>query len=50
MERYKINRIGCLNYWLYDEEEFYFCDGKLLLRGSNGSGKTVTMASFVKGA
>lgn len=46
MERYKINRIGFLNYWLYDEEEFYFYDGKLLLRGSNGSGKSVTMVSF----
>ena len=46
MDRYKINKIGLLNYWLYDEEEFYFCDGKLLLRGSNGSGKSVTMASF----
>lgn len=46
MERYKINKIGLLNYWLYDEEEFNFCDGKLLLRGSNGSGKSVTMVSF----
>lgn len=46
MSRYKINKIGLLNYWLYDEEEFYFCDGKLLLRGSNGSGKSVTMVSF----
>lgn len=46
MERYKINRIGILNYWLYDEEEFYFYDGKLLLRGTNGSGKSVTMVSF----
>ena len=46
MDRYKINRIGLLNYWLYDEEEFYFYDGKLLLRGTNGSGKSVTMVSF----
>lgn len=46
MNRYKINRIGFLNYWLYDEEEFYFYDGKLLLRGTNGSGKSVTMVSF----
>lgn len=45
MERYKINKIGFLNYWLYDEEEFHFCDGKLLLRGGNGAGKTVTMVS-----
>lgn len=46
MSRYKINRMGFFNYWLYDEEEFYFYDGKLLLRGSNGSGKTVSMVSF----
>lgn len=46
MSRYKVNRIGFVNFWLYDEEDFYFYDGKLLLRGSNGSGKTVTMQSF----
>lgn len=44
--RYKVNKIGFVNFWLYDEEEFYFYDGKLLLRGTNGSGKTVTMQSF----
>ena len=44
--RYKVNRIGFVNFWLYDEEDFYFYDGKLLLRGTNGSGKTVTMQSF----
>lgn len=46
MARYKINKIGFVNFWLYDNEEFYFYDGKLLLRGTNGSGKTVTMQSF----
>ena len=45
--RYKITKIGLLNFWLYDEEEFEFSDGKLLLRGSNGSGKSVTMQSFI---
>ena len=45
--RYKINKIGFLNYWLYDEEEFHFYDGKLLLRGSNGTGKSVTMVSVL---
>lgn len=25
------------------EEEFYFLDGRMLLRGANGSGKSVTM-------
>ena len=44
---YKVNRIGLLNFWLYDEEEFDFADGNLLLRGTNGSGKSVTMQSFI---
>ncbi len=43
----KVTRIGLLNFWLYDEEEFDFYDGKLLLRGANGSGKSVTMQSFI---
>lgn len=44
---YKVTRIGLLNFWLYDDEEFDFEDGKLLLRGTNGSGKSVTMQSFI---
>lgn len=42
-----MNRAGLLNFWYYDEEIFHFQDGKLLLRGSNGSGKSVTMQSFL---
>ncbi len=42
-----INKTGLLNFWYYDEEEFNFLDGKLLLRGANGSGKSVTMQSFI---
>jgi len=45
--RWVINRAGLLNFWYYDEEEFHFSDGKLLLRGANGSGKSVTMQSFI---
>lgn len=45
--RWKINKIGLLNYWWYDEEEFEFADGRLILRGTNGSGKSVTMQSFI---
>jgi len=45
--RWIINKIGLINFWYYDEQEFYFSDGKLLLRGANGSGKSVTMQSFV---
>ena len=44
---YKPTRIGLINFWLYDEEIFEFEDGKLLLRGTNGSGKSVTMQSFI---
>ena len=43
----KVTRIGLINFWLYDDEEFDFYDGKLLLRGSNGTGKSVTMQSFI---
>ena len=45
--RWKMNRIGFVNFWLYDEEDFEFCDGKLLLRGQNGSGKSITTQSFI---
>ena len=47
MNRWTANRLGLVNFWYYDEEVFDLCDGKLLLRGSNGSGKSVTMQSFV---
>ncbi|MEG6617566.1 TIGR02680 family protein [Peptococcaceae bacterium 1198_IL3148] len=45
--RWQLHRAGILNFWYYDEEEFHFADGKLLLRGSNGSGKSVTMQSLI---
>ena len=44
--KWELHRAGLLNFWYYDEEYFHFADGKLLLRGSNGSGKSVTMQSF----
>ena len=44
---YKATKIGLLNFWYFDDEEFNFFDGKLLLRGGNGSGKSVTMQSFI---
>lgn len=43
----KVTRIGFVNFWLFDDEEFDFYDGKLLLRGHNGAGKSVTMQSFI---
>ena len=36
-----------INFWYYDEQEFPFVKGRMLLRGSNGSGKSVTMQSVV---
>ncbi|MGI6365657.1 MAG: TIGR02680 family protein [Bacillota bacterium] len=46
-DRLQLNRAGLLNFWYYDNEVFDFTDGKLLLRGSNGSGKSVTMQSLI---
>lgn len=45
--KWKIHKVGLINFWYYDEEEFYFRDGRMLLRGANGSGKSVTMQSFI---
>ncbi|WP_071459667.1 TIGR02680 family protein [Bacillus massilinigeriensis] len=47
VNKWKMNRAGLVNFWYYDEETFSFSNGKLLLRGSNGSGKSVTMQSFL---
>lgn len=42
-----VNRAGLINFWYYDDEVFEFIDGRLLIRGANGSGKSVTMQSFI---
>ncbi|WP_243292635.1 TIGR02680 family protein [Bacillus sp. FJAT-47783] len=47
VNKWKMNRAGLVNFWYYADETFQFGDGKLLLRGSNGSGKSVTMQSFL---
>lgn len=44
---WKINRVGLVDFWYYDYEEFVFDDGRMLLRGANGSGKSVTMQSLI---
>ncbi|MFE6337318.1 TIGR02680 family protein [Streptomyces sp. NPDC057806] len=38
--RYRLHRAGILNVWQYDRQEFAFGDGRLLLRGKNGAGKS----------
>ena len=42
-----MNKLGFVNFWLYDWEEFPFSEGRLLLRGENGAGKSVTTQSFI---
>jgi hypothetical protein len=38
--RFRPTRAGVINVWDYMDEEFAFADGRLALRGHNGSGKT----------
>ncbi|MFT8318856.1 MAG: TIGR02680 family protein [Sporolactobacillus sp.] len=46
-EKWVLNRAGVINFWYYDVAYFDFADGKMLLRGANGSGKSVTMSSLI---
>ncbi|GAA1440530.1 SbcC/MukB-like Walker B domain-containing protein [Nocardiopsis tropica] len=39
-DRFRPSRAGVINVWDYVDEEFVFADGRLVLRGHNGSGKT----------
>ncbi len=41
--RFRLSRAGVLNVWQYDEQIFEFAGGRLLLRGSNGAGKSKTL-------
>ncbi|WUH92611.1 TIGR02680 family protein [Streptomyces sp. NBC_00433] len=38
--RFRLHRAGIRNVWQYDEQDFAFGDGRLLLRGKNGAGKS----------
>lgn len=38
--RFRPTRGGIINLWDYRDQEFSFADGRLVLRGPNGSGKT----------
>ncbi|KGN41804.1 TIGR02680 family protein [Knoellia aerolata] len=41
--RFRLARGGVVNVWQYDRQVFDFADGRLLLRGANGAGKSKTM-------
>jgi uncharacterized protein (TIGR02680 family) len=43
-ERWKPLRTGLVDMFYYDAEEFWFHDGRLLLRGNNGTGKSKVLA------
>lgn len=47
MERWTANKFGLFNFWYYDDEEFKLSNGKIIFRGTNGSGKSVTTQSFI---
>jgi uncharacterized protein (TIGR02680 family) len=40
LRRWQPLRVGIVNLWEYDQAEFWFADGRLVLRGGNGAGKT----------
>lgn len=47
MNKWIINKYGFLNFWLFDDEQLRTYNGNLLLSGENGSGKSVTLQSFI---
>lgn len=46
-QRWQPLRAGLVDVFLYDEEEFHFRDGNLLLRGNNGTGKSKVLAMLL---
>lgn len=44
--RWHLNRVGLLNFWYYTKETFELANGHMILRGTNGSGKSLTMQSL----
>lgn len=42
-QRFALRRGGILNVWQYDDQVFDFGGGRLLLRGTNGAGKSKTL-------
>ncbi|MGI8814958.1 MAG: TIGR02680 family protein, partial [Pseudonocardia sp.] len=45
--RWQPLRAGLIDLFYYDAEEFWFHDGRLLLRGNNGTGKSKVLALMV---
>ena len=47
VHRYQPNRLGLFNFWYHTDSVFEFANGKLFVRGANGSGKSVTTTMAV---
>ena len=47
MNQWIVNKYGFINFWLFDDEQITTFNGNLLLNGENGSGKSVTLQSFI---
>ncbi|GAB3687713.1 TIGR02680 family protein [Nocardiopsis oceani] len=43
-ERWQPLRVGLIDLFYYENEQFWFRDGRLLLRGNNGTGKSKVLA------
>ncbi|TDK84580.1 TIGR02680 family protein [Mycolicibacterium mucogenicum] len=39
-DRWQPLRVGVVSLWEYDDAEFWYADGRMVLRGQNGAGKT----------
>ncbi|NMO01843.1 TIGR02680 family protein [Gordonia sp. TBRC 11910] len=44
LNRWQPLRLGLVDLFYYDDEQFWFHDGRLLLRGNNGTGKSKVLA------
>ncbi len=44
---YYMNRLGFVNFWDFKNEEIYFNKGNALIRGENGSGKSIVLQSAI---
>jgi uncharacterized protein (TIGR02678 family) len=40
LQRWQPLRVGIVSMWEHDDVEFWFADGRMVLRGGNGAGKT----------
>ncbi|GAB3727678.1 TIGR02680 family protein [Nocardiopsis nanhaiensis] len=43
-ERWQPLRVGLIDLFYYEDEQFWFRDGRLLMRGNNGTGKSKVLA------